>query len=125
MIRIDIRSGIPLHEQVKSGFRELIVKGLLKPGDPVSPAAALAEQLLISPQSVSRAYRELAKEGVLRISAKGAFLSEQGLKEANQELTDVLQRLLESLQQAQRSGLSWDDIQAIVEFIKVDGKIRA
>jgi len=125
MIRIDIRSGIPLHEQVKSGIRELIVKGLLKPGDPVTPATNLAEQLLISPQSVSRAYRELGKEGVLRFSTKGAFVSAEGLKEANQGLTDVLQQFLESLQQAQRSGLSLEDIRAIVEFIKADGRLRA
>ena len=118
MLRVDVRSPIPIHEQVKSGLRELVMKGQLKPGDSLPATADLAETLLISPQAVSRAYRELAKEGLLELRRDGPAISRTAHSRAFRKLADVVQQFMESVESATWNGLSWEDLESILQMLK-------
>ncbi|MBX3176115.1 MAG: GntR family transcriptional regulator [Candidatus Hydrogenedentes bacterium] len=57
--------GAPIYRQIMDQVKHLVAAGRLKPGDEMPPIRALAQQLLINPNTVARAYRELETQGVL------------------------------------------------------------
>lgn len=115
MIRIDPRSPVPINEQIKAGLRGLIARGALKPGDPAPSIRGLAETLKVNPNTVARAVRELVVEGVLDARrGEGTAVADAAPRMAKSGLDDVRARLRESLRQARRGGLSWNDVEAAV-----------
>lgn len=77
MVNIDFRDPRAIYEQVKDGFRRLIVTGVLTPGDRMPSVRELASQLAINPNTIQRAYRELEAEGyIYSIPGKGSFAGE-------------------------------------------------
>jgi GntR family transcriptional regulator len=115
MIRIDLRSPVPLNEQIKAGLRGLIARGALKPGDPAPSIRGLAETLKVNPNTVARAVRELVVEGVLDARrGEGTVVADGAPRMARSGLDDLRGRLREDLRQARRGGLSWNDVEAAV-----------
>ena len=121
MFQIDLRSHVPIHEQIKSGLRELILKGHLRPGDPLLAANEFAEKLLVNPLSVTRAYRELTKEDFLQQSPDGFIISRNALNKASRNVADLVQDFVEATQSSRSAGLSWDDLTAILDLLKSEG----
>lgn len=118
MIRIDASSRVPIHEQVKTGLKELVEKGLLRPGEQVPSAKTLAESLVVSPAAVSRAYRELLKEGFLESKrGEGNWISNR-LNKPSDQLMDLVQQLVQGIRACVDSGLSWEEISAIFQFVR-------
>jgi len=66
-MRLEVRreSGIPLYIQVKSIIKDLIEQNVWGSGSKIPTERSLAEQLKISRNTVSMAFRELESEGVL------------------------------------------------------------
>ena len=57
--------GEPIYRQIGDRVRRAVAVGRLTPGDPLPSIRALAERLVVNPNTVARAYRELVAEGVL------------------------------------------------------------
>ena len=78
MIPINFRDARPIYEQVKDGFRQLILSGAL-PADTRMPSVReLAGQLAINPNTIQRAYRELETEGyICSVPGRGSFVRER------------------------------------------------
>ncbi len=64
-LRLDSTSDQPLYRQIAEQIRELIASGELVPGDPLPTVRGLAKELGCNPSTVSRAYAELTREGVI------------------------------------------------------------
>ena len=64
-IAVEPQSSVPLYEQVKDHLRFALATGALRPGDQLPTVRALAARLLINPNTVARAYRDLQTEGLL------------------------------------------------------------
>ena len=78
MININYRDRRPIFEQVKDGFRNLIISGVLKEGERMPSVRDLASQLAINPNTIQRAYRELETEGfICTVPGKGSFVSQR------------------------------------------------
>ncbi len=60
-------SDAPMYRQVMAGMRRAIEAGEFRPGDRLPAINHLAEQLVLNPNVVARAYRALAEDGVIRI----------------------------------------------------------
>jgi GntR family transcriptional regulator len=115
MITVDGRSPIPIFEQVKSGFRGLFARGLLKPGDQIPAIRSLAETLMVNPNTIARAYRELIQEGFLESRrGEGNFIATSARENINNGLETARQNFKNAIQMARRSGLNWREIQSIV-----------
>jgi GntR family transcriptional regulator len=65
MIKVDTSSFVPIYEQIKKEFKKEIFREDLKPNDPLPSIRDLATELLINPNTVARAYRELEMEGFI------------------------------------------------------------
>lgn len=74
MISINFRDSRPIYEQVKDSLRRLIVSGALPPDEKLPSVRELASQLVINPNTIQRAYRELEHEGyIVSVPGKGSF----------------------------------------------------
>ena len=116
MITIDPRSPVPINEQIKAGLRGLVARGMLNPGDQLPAIRALAEDLVVNPNTIARAYRELILEGFLESRrGEGNYIAWAARHCAADSLHGVRDRLRESLLQARRAGLEWKDISTILQ----------
>ena len=111
-------SSKPIYEQIVIQFKEMIMKGELKPEDSLPSMRKLAKDLHVSIITTQRAYEELAKDGFIHIvPAKGAFVSSQNkdfIKEENR-------RRIESLFQESCTIARENDIQIdeLIQMIKL------
>lgn len=62
---VDLHSRLPLRDQIADCVRRGVAAGDLRVGDPLPPAAELAEALDVDRNTVLAAYRGLRTEGVL------------------------------------------------------------
>lgn len=77
MLRIDTRSSTPIYEQIELGVKELILKGALKCGEKLPSVREMASILTINPNTISKAYGELEREGIIEtLRGKGTFITD-------------------------------------------------
>ena len=71
-------SGTPIYRQIIEQVRLGTATGALVPGDAMLSVRTLAEQNLVNPNTVVKAYAELVREGVLESHhGKGFFVAEK------------------------------------------------
>jgi GntR family transcriptional regulator len=63
--RITPGSPTPIYQQIATQVRHAISSGSLPPGELLPSVRALAEQLLINPNTVAKAYADLSRDGLL------------------------------------------------------------
>lgn len=69
-------SEVPIYRQITDQVRLAVATGRLAVGDPLPSVRALAEQLVVNPNTVARAYADLAREGLLESRAgRGVFIT--------------------------------------------------
>ena len=93
MIVIDYSNRRPLYEQITERFKQLIVKGILLPGDQMPSVRGLAMELSINPNTIQRSYQELERQGfIYSAKGKGSFVSQsrEYLEEQKQRTLDEL-----------------------------------
>ena len=114
VIRIDLDSPKPLEEQIVGGLRQALAQGALGPGAELPSVRQLAGDLGVHWNTVARAYRRLADEGVLLVRrGRGAVVSGErrtGLRVAKASLRA---RLTEAIAAGLVGGLSPEDIAEI------------
>lgn len=73
-LKLDSKSKIPFWEQIVNQVKELILKGVLKPNDKLIPVRKLSSILEINPNTISKAYQELNRQGIIMtIPGKGTL----------------------------------------------------
>ena len=91
MININFRDPRPIYEQVKEGFRQLILSGALAADEKMPSVRELAAGLAINPNTIQRAYRELEQEGyICSVPGKGSFVMDRA--EVDSERREALLR---------------------------------
>ena len=112
-------SSKPIYEQIVIQFKEMIMKGELKPEDSLPSMRKLAKDLHVSIITTQRAYEELAKDGFIHIvPAKGAFVSSQNkdfIKEENRRRIESL--LQESCTIARENDIQIDELIQMIKLL--------
>lgn len=76
LFRLNPASGVPIYVQLMEQIRHSIESCLLAPGDQLPAIRTLAQELVISPNTVIKAYTELDREGVIELRhGAGAFVA--------------------------------------------------
>lgn len=76
LFRPNPSTGVPIYLQLMEQVKHGIETGALRPGDQLPGIRPLAEELVINPNTVAKAYRELEHEGVVELRhGAGAFVS--------------------------------------------------
>ena len=65
-IHISPNDGVPIYLQIVNQVKYLLASGRLAAGEELPPIRVLAERLVVNPNTVARAYRELETAGSWR-----------------------------------------------------------
>lgn len=77
LLRVNPSSGVPLYVQLVQQVKHAVEIGALRAGDRLPTIRKVAEDLVMNPNTVVRAYRELEHDGVLELKhGSGAFIRE-------------------------------------------------
>jgi GntR family transcriptional regulator len=106
ILRIDPGLPTPIYRQIVDGLRVVLVNGELAPGDALPAVRRLALDVGVHFNTVAQAYRELAREGWLHISARGGVrVKERSLPIASKpEVATYRRRIEELVAQIRASG---------------------
>jgi GntR family transcriptional regulator len=73
---INTGSNTPIYQQITHQVRHAVTTGRLAVGDQLPSVRALAEDLVVNPNTVARAYGDLMREGLLESRAgRGVFIT--------------------------------------------------
>lgn len=100
LFRLNQSSGLPIYLQLMEQIKHAVETGALREGDQLPTIRKLAEDLVMNPNTVVRAYRELEHEGVLELKhGSGAFIRESAGSRANliHKAQSVVQSTIERL----------------------------
>ncbi len=111
MLRIDPRSSTPIYEQIELGVKELILKGALKSGEKLPSVRELSSILTINPNTISKAYGELEREGIIEtLRGKGTFISDNFKRKVDENKMEyILKELKKLILEANYSGIGRED----------------
>ena len=91
-------SDVPIYLQIVQQIKHLVASGRLAPGEELPPIRALAQQLVVNPNTVARAYRELASAGVLsNRRTAGTYVAEGAPRVAREQCLGVLAERIDAL----------------------------
>jgi GntR family transcriptional regulator len=97
-IHLSRQDGVPTYVQIVNQVKRLVATGRLQPGDELPPIRVLAKQLIINPNTVARAYRELETAGlVAKRSTTGTYVSDGGSPLARRERLKILTERIDAL----------------------------
>lgn len=110
-------SGEPIYEQIKTQIHSAVLSGELKAGEALPSLRKLAKELRISVLTVTRAYNELADEGVVQnIQGKGTFVMDKGNELMQRQLeTRIRESLAEASRGAKAAGIPLNALGRMLE----------
>src|SRR5688572_22504791 len=109
--------GVPIYLQLMEQVKHAIETGALKPGEQLPSIRPLAEELVINPNTVAKAYRELEHEGVIELrQGAGAFVSDQAPSQQDAERLKAAQALVaQGIERLRARGITDDEIRRLIE----------
>lgn len=119
MFRVQPGSGEPIYQQLVRQVKQAITTGILGPDERLPTVRELAAELVINPNTVARAYRELERAGLLEATrGRGTFVRPDppvlGLAERRRRLRPKLEQLI-----AEARTLGFGDAEVIREMERV------
>ncbi len=115
VLNLNPGSGVPLYIQLIEQVKHAIETGVMRPGEQLPSVRQIAEDLLINPNTVARAYRELEHEGIIEVKhGSGAYIRESVVARVRlmQKACTVLQSALDRLDPL---DLSEEEIRRLME----------
>ena len=110
-------SGVPIYLQLMEQVKHAIETGALKPGEQLPSIRPLAEELVMNPNTVAKAYRELEHEGVIELrQGAGAFVSSKAPSQQDAERLKAAQTLVaQGIQRLRARGITDEEIRRLIE----------
>ena len=115
LFRINHSTGIPLYVQLIDQVKHAIEMGVLRPGEQLPTIRKVAEDLIMNPNTVARAYRELEHAGVIEVRhGAGAFVA-YALPKPNKSFRKARTIVQETVERLLTLGLSHEEIRRLME----------
>ena len=122
-MKIDTRSHVPIYLQIAEGIRQAVAAGIYLPGESLPSLRALAVKVQVNPNTVQRAYDELAREGLIYARrGKGLFVAEEGAVAAQTRAKQgVRQAFEQGIRTGRAAGMRTEQLRSIFEASMGDG----
>jgi GntR family transcriptional regulator len=116
-IHISTADGVPIYQQIVNQVKYLVSSGRLTAGEELPPIRTLAEKLVINPNTVARAYRELEAAGIVeKRRTAGTYVSDQGSPLARRERLKILTERIDALlAEARQMDIAFEDVIKLAE----------
>src|SRR2546422_1831077 len=112
MFRPNPSSGVPIYLQLMEQVKHAIETGALRAGEQLPGMRPLAEELVINPNTVAKAYRELEHEGVIELRhGAGAFVTANAKSKKLADRVRLAQPIVSgAIEKLRAKGLSDEEI---------------
>jgi GntR family transcriptional regulator len=128
LIDIQPDSPVPIYEQIVAQVTFSIASGAVEPGALIPSVREMAQQLLVHPNTVARAFQELERRGLVEAKrGRGMEVTEAAPGLCRTHRQEILQaRIRAALREAASSALPRDEIRKLVEdeLARVNGQRR-
>lgn len=117
IFKLNPQAGQPLYLQLMQQIRHAVDTGVLRRGDQLPGIRTLGEEIVVSHNTVAKAYSELEHEGLLEIRhGSGAYISARGGSKLRSERVRLAQeRVRELVQDLKKESLSAEEIRRVFE----------
>ena len=111
-IHISPHDGVPIYQQIVNQVKYLVASGRLAPGEELPAIRVLAERLVVNPNTIARAYRELEVAGVVeKRRTAGTYVSAVGSPLARRERLKILTERIDALlAEARQLGIRTEQV---------------
>jgi GntR family transcriptional regulator len=97
-LHISSHDGVPIYLQIVNQVKYLVASGRLEAGEELPAIRTLAEKLLVNPNTVARAYRELELAGVVtKRRTAGTYVSDTTSPLARRERLKIINERIDAL----------------------------
>ena len=116
-LHISTSDGLPIYLQIVNQVKYLVASGRLAAGEELPPIRTLAQELVINPNTVARAYRELELVGVVeKRRTAGTYVSATGSPLARRERVRILTERIDALlAEARQMNI---DVDAVIDLMR-------
>lgn len=121
MFKLDPNSEAPLYMQIVEQTKLAIAAGYLQNGDKFPSVRELSKDLLINQTTVSKAFKELSNQGIIKTQSGIGTVIELNIEKIDLKRDEFLEKLEEDLSQAIFLKISKEEIIELYE--KVEGEI--
>jgi len=113
-VDINPRSHIPIYLQIADGIREAVAAGVYLPCEALPSLKAMSLEAQVNPNTVQKAYDELAREGLIYSQrGKGLFVSERGKAVARRSAVEAVTRgFRDGVRSGRAAGMSVKEIRS-------------
>jgi GntR family transcriptional regulator len=117
IIRLHPSSGVPIYLQIVEQVRHSIEIGALLEGDQLPTIRTLAEELVVSPNTVVKAYDDLEQRGLIRLRhGAGAFVDKSNFTESRtRRFREAFVVVKQTVRKLRSMGLSDDESRRLFE----------
>ncbi|MBQ9845974.1 MAG: GntR family transcriptional regulator [Oscillospiraceae bacterium] len=117
MFILDLKSRVPIYEQLKNKTLELIMAGVLEQDSQLPSVRSLARELGVNPNTIQKAYQDMEKEGIIySVAGKGSFVNDiNSVKQ--KEVNQAFEHLEAALKQLKEARADKAQVMACVEKI--------
>ena len=113
MFTIDLQSRIPIYEQLCDKITSLVMKGVLKKGDQLPSVREMAKTLGVNPNTISKAYNELERDGIIySLAGRGSFV---GDVEKENVVSEKLRAFDEAVESAFAVGITAETLKERID----------
>ena len=122
-VHLDEKDARPLYVQIMDEIRRALVRGALQPEDPLPSVRELAADLVVNPRTVSQAYQELERDGVVYVRrGQGTFVSPDARPDRQERRALAVGVARRALLDAQRNGLGVDELLLIIREVAAESE---
>jgi GntR family transcriptional regulator len=115
LFHLNASSGIPVYLQLIEQVRHAIETGSLQTGDQLPTIRGLAQELVINPNTVVRAYRELEHDGVVELRhGSGVFIS-ASIAAKSKQMRQAQAIMAQALERIDKIGITARELRRLFE----------
>jgi GntR family transcriptional regulator len=129
LFRPNPASGVPIYLQLMEQVKHAVETGALRPGEQLPGIRRLSEELVINPNTVAKAYRELEHERIVELrQGAGAFVAAgAGTQAQAEKFRGATAIVAAAVKRLRAQGLSDEEVRRLLEaaLTEVSGKGKA
>ena len=121
---IDSMSRQPVYEQIVDQVEQMILSGLMRPGEQLPSVRSLSLELSINPNTIQKAYAELDGRGIIyTLPGRGGFVSQNAPELLAEARRSRLGTVMELARELALAGVPEDEVLACVRSAYVESRL--
>ena len=109
--RLDAKDSRPIYVQIMDEIRRALVRGALRPDEPLPSVREMATDLQVNPRTVLQAYAELEREGLVYVRrGQGTFVAPGVRPDARERPRLAREVAKRAMADARRNGLAPEEL---------------